>query len=148
MSEGIRDDTASSGPRSMIMSAATVAVVTGAGRGIGREITALLAAAGHTMLATDVNESLLAETCGGLPGRVETARLDVRRAEEHRAVARRAEEHRAVARRAEELGRQCGSTMPASCRPVRQPPSPMTSSNAWSPSISWESCTAAGQRSR
>jgi NAD(P)-dependent dehydrogenase (short-subunit alcohol dehydrogenase family) len=74
------------------MSVATVAVVTGAGRGIGREITALLAAAGHIVLATDVDESVLAQTRSAIPGRIETARLDVRRPDDHRAVARHAEE--------------------------------------------------------
>ena len=67
-----------------------VAVVTGAGRGFGREIARRLAGRGYTVLATDVDAaaaSATAEQVGGwaLP-------LDVRDPEAHRAAARAAAE--------------------------------------------------------
>ena len=42
--------------------AVDTAVVTGAGRGIGREIARLLAARGYAVLVTDVNEDAARET--------------------------------------------------------------------------------------
>ena len=67
-----------------------VAVVTGAGRGFGREISRRLAGLGYTVLCTDVDEAAAAESaelCGGF-----SAELDVRDPEAHRAAARAAGE--------------------------------------------------------
>jgi NAD(P)-dependent dehydrogenase (short-subunit alcohol dehydrogenase family) len=67
-----------------------VAVVTGAGRGFGLEISKRLAARGYTVLATDVDAaaaSATAELVGG-----HSRQLDVRDAEAHRATARAATE--------------------------------------------------------
>jgi len=52
-----------------------VALVTGAGRGIGREIAGELLAMGMTVVAVDLREDLLAELPGALP---HTDRLDCR----------------------------------------------------------------------
>lgn len=45
-----------------------VALVTGAGRGIGREICQVLAAAGHTVAAADIDEASARDTAASLPG--------------------------------------------------------------------------------
>jgi NAD(P)-dependent dehydrogenase (short-subunit alcohol dehydrogenase family) len=69
---------------------AGVAVVTGAGRGIGREIARRLAGRGYTVLCTDIDGAAAAETAelvGGL-----SLELDVRDPEAHRAAARAAAE--------------------------------------------------------
>lgn len=55
--------------------AGKVALVTAAGQGIGRASALAFAAAGARVVATDINESLLAETAG-VAG-IETRRLDV-----------------------------------------------------------------------
>ena len=57
-----------------------VAVVTGAGSGIGRALTRRLAAAGADVAASDVDRAAVertAESCGGLDGRVRAHELDV-----------------------------------------------------------------------
>ncbi len=69
-----------------------VAVVTGAGRGIGRQIARRLAGRGHTVLATDVDAGAAAETAAMLGGDAASMPHDVRDAEQHRAVAARAAE--------------------------------------------------------
>ena len=69
---------------------AGVAVVTGAGRGFGREIARRLAGRGYTVLASDIDAESAARTAeevGGFP-----TRLDVRDPEAHRAAARLAGE--------------------------------------------------------
>jgi len=69
-----------------------VAVVTGAGRGMGREIARLLVARGYGVLATDVNLEGAAETAKLLGDRVWPMALDVRDPEAHRAGAGAASE--------------------------------------------------------
>ena len=67
-----------------------VAVVTGAGRGFGREIAKRLAGRGYTVMATDIDVEAArrtAEEVGGF-----AARLDVRDPEAHREAARLAGE--------------------------------------------------------
>jgi NAD(P)-dependent dehydrogenase (short-subunit alcohol dehydrogenase family) len=64
------------------------ALVTGAGRGFGREISKQLAARGYTVLATDVDADAAAETARLVGG--QSRRLDVRDPEAHRAAARAA----------------------------------------------------------
>jgi NAD(P)-dependent dehydrogenase (short-subunit alcohol dehydrogenase family) len=64
------------------------AVVTGAGRGFGREISRQLAARGYAVLATDVDPDAAAETARLVGGR--SLQLDVRDPEAHRAAARAA----------------------------------------------------------
>lgn len=54
-----------------------VAVITGAGSGIGRALAQLLSARGCTLAISDVNEKGLAETAATLKGAVMTAKLDV-----------------------------------------------------------------------
>lgn len=54
------------------------AVVTGAGRGLGREIAALLVERGHTVLVTDVDEEAAAATAEELGARTLSMRVDVR----------------------------------------------------------------------
>lgn len=54
------------------------AVVTGAGRGLGREIAALLVERGHTVLVTDVDGEAAAATAGELGARALAMRVDVR----------------------------------------------------------------------
>ena len=65
-----------------------VAVVTGAGRGFGREIAARLAQRGYTVLATDVDAEAAAATAERVGGFAQ--RLDVRDPEAHRRAARAA----------------------------------------------------------
>jgi NAD(P)-dependent dehydrogenase (short-subunit alcohol dehydrogenase family) len=67
-----------------------VAVVTGAGRGFGREIARRLAGRGYTVLATDVDAEAAATTADEIGGF--SMRLDVRDPEAHRAAARAASE--------------------------------------------------------
>jgi NAD(P)-dependent dehydrogenase (short-subunit alcohol dehydrogenase family) len=67
-----------------------VAVVTGAGRGFGREIARRLAGRGYTVLATDVNAEAAAVTADEVGGF--SMQLDVRDPEAHRAAARAAAE--------------------------------------------------------
>lgn len=63
----------------------TVAVVTGAGRGFGREIARRLAARGHEMVLTDLDEAALASASAELGGVGMVA--DARSADDHRRVA-------------------------------------------------------------
>jgi NAD(P)-dependent dehydrogenase (short-subunit alcohol dehydrogenase family) len=64
-----------------------VAVVTGAGRGIGRAIARRLAERGMTVLATDVDETAARETAEEIGGGAWSMTQDVRDADGHRAVA-------------------------------------------------------------
>jgi NAD(P)-dependent dehydrogenase (short-subunit alcohol dehydrogenase family) len=68
------------------------AVVTGAGRGIGREIARLLVARGHRVLVTDVAEETARETAEQLGERAWPMALDVRDPDAHRAAAAAASE--------------------------------------------------------
>ena len=63
------------------------AVVTGAGRGIGREIAARLAGRGYAVLATDVDADAARQTAEELGAPAWSMPLDVRDAEAHRAAA-------------------------------------------------------------
>jgi NAD(P)-dependent dehydrogenase (short-subunit alcohol dehydrogenase family) len=67
-----------------------VAVVTGAGRGFGREIARKLAGRGYTVLATDLDAEAAASTADEVGGF--SMQLDVRDPEAHRAAARAAAE--------------------------------------------------------
>ena len=67
-----------------------VAVVTGAGRGFGREIARRLAGRGYTVLATDVDADAAASTAEEIGGF--SMQLDVRHPDAHRAAARAAAE--------------------------------------------------------
>jgi NAD(P)-dependent dehydrogenase (short-subunit alcohol dehydrogenase family) len=67
-----------------------VAVVTGAGRGFGREISMRLAGRGYTVLATDLDERAAAETAERAGGF--SMQVDVRDPEAHRRAARAAVE--------------------------------------------------------
>lgn len=68
------------------------AVVTGAGRGIGREIARRLAGRGYAVLATDVDAEAARETAAELGEPAWSAALDVRDPEAHRAAAAAAAE--------------------------------------------------------
>jgi NAD(P)-dependent dehydrogenase (short-subunit alcohol dehydrogenase family) len=68
------------------------AVVTGAGRGIGREIARLLAARGMAVLVTDANEEGARETAAELGEPAWSMAHDVRDVEAHRAAAAAAAE--------------------------------------------------------
>jgi NAD(P)-dependent dehydrogenase (short-subunit alcohol dehydrogenase family) len=68
----------------------TVAVVTGAGRGLGRKIAERLAARGHHVVATDIDEAAAQVTAAALGGTA--LAQDVRDPDSHRAVARAAGE--------------------------------------------------------
>jgi NAD(P)-dependent dehydrogenase (short-subunit alcohol dehydrogenase family) len=68
------------------------AVVTGAGRGIGRETARLLARRGYAVLVTDVNEDAAQETAGLLGEHGWHMAQDVRDPDGHRAVAAAAAE--------------------------------------------------------
>jgi NAD(P)-dependent dehydrogenase (short-subunit alcohol dehydrogenase family) len=63
------------------------AVVTGAGRGIGRETARMLVARGLDVLVTDVNEAAARETAEELGPRAWSMAQDVRDADSHRSVA-------------------------------------------------------------
>jgi NAD(P)-dependent dehydrogenase (short-subunit alcohol dehydrogenase family) len=69
-----------------------VAVVTGAGRGFGREIARRLARRGFAVLATDVDRATADATAAELGGGCWSMQLDVRDPEAHRAAAAAAEE--------------------------------------------------------
>ena len=68
-----------------------VAVVTGAGRGFGREIALRLAGRGYTVLATDIDAEAAQSTADEVGGL--SMQLDVRDPDGHRAAARAAAEH-------------------------------------------------------
>ena len=68
------------------------AVVTGAGRGIGREIARGLAARGLDVLVTDVNADAASDTAAAVGSRSWSMAQDVRDASSHRAVAAAAAE--------------------------------------------------------
>ena len=67
-----------------------IAVVTGAGKGLGREIATRLAAKGFAVLATDIDEAAAAATASELGGGAWSMKQDVRDPESHREVARAA----------------------------------------------------------
>ncbi|MEA2420389.1 MAG: hypothetical protein QOE60_2595, partial [Thermoleophilaceae bacterium] len=67
---------------------AGVAVVTGAGRGFGREIAKRLAGRGYTVLATDIDGEAAQATAAAVGGF--SQQLDVRDPEAHRRAARAA----------------------------------------------------------
>lgn len=73
-----------------------VAVVTGAGKGLGREIAKGLAAKGFAVLATDIDGGSAAATASTLGGGAWSMAQDVRDPESHRAVARAANERGAL----------------------------------------------------
>jgi NAD(P)-dependent dehydrogenase (short-subunit alcohol dehydrogenase family) len=73
-----------------------VAVVTGAGRGFGREIARRLARRGYTVLATDVDVAAAEATARELGASALALALDVRDPEAHRAAARAACERGAL----------------------------------------------------
>ncbi|MGE5181748.1 MAG: SDR family oxidoreductase [Acidobacteriota bacterium] len=68
----------------------TVAVVTGAGRGLGRAIAERLARRGHAVLVTDIDGGAAAATAERLGERAWALAHDVRDPESHRAIARAA----------------------------------------------------------
>ncbi|MGB8222551.1 MAG: SDR family oxidoreductase [Polyangiales bacterium] len=70
-----------------------IAVVTGAGRGLGREIAKGLADKGFTVLVTDIDEGAAQATADAIGGGAWSMRQDVRDPASHRAVARAANEH-------------------------------------------------------
>jgi NAD(P)-dependent dehydrogenase (short-subunit alcohol dehydrogenase family) len=69
-----------------------VAVVTGAGRGMGREIALLLATRGYSVLATDVDAGAAADTAQLIGDSAWSSAQDVRDPNSHRAVAAAAAE--------------------------------------------------------
>jgi len=69
-------------------------VVTGAGRGIGREVARLLSARGYAVLVTDVNEDAARETAEMLGEHAWHLGQDVRDPDRHREVAQEALESR------------------------------------------------------
>lgn len=69
-----------------------VAVVTGAGRGMGREVAQRLIARGYTVVATDVDETAVRRTATDLGDKCVPVHHDVRDAAGHRDVAARAAE--------------------------------------------------------
>ena len=69
-----------------------IAVVTGAGKGLGREIAKGLAGKGFTVLATDIDEGAAASTANDIGGSAWSMRQDVRDPESHHRVARAANE--------------------------------------------------------
>lgn len=68
------------------------AVVTGAGRGIGREVALRLARRGYDVLVTDVDEATAHATADAIGERAWSMAQDVRDPDSHRAVARAAAE--------------------------------------------------------
>ena len=73
------------------MSADRVAVVTGAGRGMGREVARRLADRGWTVVVTDIDDAAATTTAAELGERCHAMQHDVRDASAHRAVASYAE---------------------------------------------------------
>ena len=73
----------------------TVAVVTGAGRGLGRKIAERLARKGHHVVCTDIDEGAAHATAAVVDGT--SLPQDVRDPDSHREVARVAAEHGEVA---------------------------------------------------
>lgn len=73
----------------------TSAVVTGAGRGLGRAIAERLARRGHRVIATDIDGAAAEATAAAIGG--VGLDQDVRDPESHRTVARAAAEHGALA---------------------------------------------------
>lgn len=69
------------------MSEATIAVVTGAGRGIGLEIARQLAAAGHRVLVTDIDGDAATRAAATIGGGAWGVRQDVRDPAGHRDIA-------------------------------------------------------------
>jgi len=69
-----------------------VAVVTGAGRGFGREISRRLAARGYAVLACDIDADAAEETARAVGGAAWALAMDVRDAGAHRAAAAAAAE--------------------------------------------------------
>ena len=69
-----------------------VAVVTGAGRGFGREIARRLASRGYAVLVGDLDEDAARETAEAIGGGAWALRMDVRDAGSHRAAAAAAAE--------------------------------------------------------
>jgi NAD(P)-dependent dehydrogenase (short-subunit alcohol dehydrogenase family) len=69
-----------------------IAVVTGAGRGLGREIAKGLAHKGFTVLVTDIDAEAARATANAIGGGAWSVRQDVRDAASHREVARAANE--------------------------------------------------------
>lgn len=74
-----------------------IAVVTGAGRGLGRRISRGLAAKGYTVLATDIDADNAAETAVLCGGESWSAAHDVRDRESHRRIAGEARERGSLA---------------------------------------------------
>lgn len=74
-----------------------VAVVTGAGKGLGQEIAKGLARKGFAVLATDIDAESAAATARDLSGGAWSMEQDVRDPESHRAVARAANERGSLA---------------------------------------------------
>ena len=72
------------------------AVVTGAGRGIGREVARGLARRGYDVLVTDVNETAAQETAATIGDRARALQQDVRDPDSHRAVAQAAQERGSI----------------------------------------------------
>jgi 3-oxoacyl-[acyl-carrier protein] reductase len=68
-------------PRYRAMSAGTLAIVTGAGSGIGRASARRFAADGATVIAADLDLDAAEETCRGLPNAT-AAQVDVTRRED------------------------------------------------------------------
>src|SRR6185503_17750753 len=73
----------------------TVAVVTGAGRGLGRKIAERLARRGHHLVVTDIDEGAAQVTAALVDGTAFAQ--DVRDPDSHRAIARAAAERGKVA---------------------------------------------------
>ena len=69
-----------------------IAVVTGAGRGLGREIALGLGRKGFAVLVTDIDEASAAETAEAVGGGAWSMAQDVRDPESHRSVAQAANE--------------------------------------------------------
>jgi len=69
-----------------------IAVVTGAGKGLGREIAKAIAAKGFKVLVTDIDAESAADTAQTIGGGAWSMAQDVRDPESHRAVARAANE--------------------------------------------------------
>ncbi len=72
-----------------------VAVVTGAGRGLGRKIAERLSRTGHHVIATDIDEGAAHVTAAVVDGT--GVKQDVRDPDSHRAVAKLAAEHGTLA---------------------------------------------------